>query len=163
MRADNMEAYFEIYPDARLISVVREPSNWYPSALRHNLKIKKDKYSDIGIALQQWKDSTLSAIRNKQQFGKRVCIIKFEDLIGDPGSVMHYLAEFLGIEFDPILLTPTFNKSPITANTSFKAETTGIVKSTLARYQTLSADQRSMIVDMTREVYSSALDEAVVF
>ena len=113
--------------------------------------------------LQQWKDSTLAAIRNKQQFGKRVCIIKFEDLIGDPGSVMHYLAEFLGIEFDPVLLTPTFNKSPIRANTSFKEETTGIVKSTLARHQTLSADQRSMIVDMTREVYSSALDEAVVF
>jgi hypothetical protein len=163
MSADNMDTYFKIYPDARLISVVRDPSNWYPSALRHNLKIKKDKYSDIEIALQQWKASTQSAIRNKQKFGERVCIIKFEDLIHDPGSVMHYLAEFLKIEFDPILLTPTFNKSAIRANTSFKEEKTGIVKSTLARHETLSAAEISKIVEMTQDVYRSALDEAVAF
>jgi hypothetical protein len=163
MSADNMDTYFKIYPDARLISVVRDPSNWYPSALRHNLKIKKDKYSDIEIALQQWKASTQSALWNKQKFGERVCIIKFEDLIHDPGSVMHYLAEFLEIEFDPVLLMPTFNKSAIRANTSFKEEKTGIVKSTLARHETLSAAEISMIVEMTQEVYSSALDEAVAF
>lgn len=163
MSADNMDTYFKIYPDARLISVVRDPSNWYPSALRHNLKIKKDKYSDIEIALQQWKASTQSAIRNKQKFGERVCIIKFEDLIHDPGSVMHYLAEFLEIKFDPVLLTPTFNKSAIRANTSFKEEKTGIVKSTLARHETLSAAEISKIVEMTQAVYRSALDEAVAF
>jgi hypothetical protein len=163
MSADNMDTYFKIYPDARLISVVRDPSNWYPSALRHNLKIKKDKYSDIEIALQQWKECTQSAIRNKERFGERVCIIKFEDLIGDPGAVMHCLAEFLEIEFDPVLLTPTFNKSPIRANTSFKEEKTGIVKSTLARHETLSAAEISMIVEMTQDVYRSALDEAVAF
>ena len=163
MSQANMESFFRIYPDARLISVVRDPRNWYPSALRHNLKIKRDKYSDIPVALHQWKESTLSAIWNKERFKERVCIIKFEDLIGDPVSVMRYLAELLGIEFDPILLTPTFNKFPIKANTSFTEETTGIVKSTLARHETLSASEISIIAGMTQEVYQRVLDKAVVF
>jgi hypothetical protein len=33
---------------------------------------------------------------------------------------MRYLTEFLGIDFDDILLVPTFNKFPIKANKAFK-------------------------------------------
>jgi len=163
MSQDNMETFFKIYPDARMISIVRDPNNWYPSALRHNRKIKKDKYSDIRIALRQWQESTQSAIWNKERFGDRVCIIKFEDLVGNLSLVMHYLAEFLHIEFDPILLTPTFNKSPIRANTSFEDDEVGIVKSTLARHETLSESEIAIIVEMTKEVYYKTLKEAVVF
>jgi hypothetical protein len=117
MNMDSMEAFFEIYPDGRLISVVRDPKNWFPSAARHDPL----KYGDIRRALSLWCESARAMIRNKDKFGERVCILRFEDLVSNTELVMHHLADFLGIQFDRILLTPTFNRFPIRANTSFNA------------------------------------------
>jgi hypothetical protein len=161
MMEDNMESFFSVYPDGRLISIVRDPRNWFPSACRH--KIKKKKYQDITSALMQWKKSARAMLRDKERYGDRVCIIMFEDLINTTESVMRYLADFLGIEFDRVLLVPTFNKSPIKANTSFKLEKPGIMTSTLSRYTTLGKEELDIIDTVTREPYQAVLDKAVVF
>ena len=93
---ENMEYFFDIYPDGRLISIIRNPKNWYPSALRH----VPEKYGDLSLAVSQWNENTRAAIFNKQQYGDRVSIIAFEDLLDKTEAVMRYLAEFLGIEFN---------------------------------------------------------------
>jgi hypothetical protein len=155
----NMEFFFEIYPDGRLISLVRDPKNWFPSALRH----VPEKYGDLEGALNQWNESALAALWNKERYGDRVCIIKFEDLVSKTEAVMRYLAEFLGIEFDNTLLAPTFNKFPIKAHTSFKVENHGVVDSPLSRYETLSEQEFDTIERMAHETYSRALNEAVRF
>jgi hypothetical protein len=161
MMTDSMESFFETYPDGRLISVVRDPQNWYPSAMRH--ETKKKKYDDMRQALKQWSESAQATVWNKEKYGGRVCIIRFEDLISNTESVMRHLADFLDVEFDRILLTPTFNKSPIGANTSFNVEKPGIISSTLSRYKTLTAEELQMIEDMTGSDYQMAVTQAVVF
>ena len=161
MMKDNMEAFFSVYPDGKLISIVRDPRNWFPSACRH--KIKKQKYQDITAALMQWKKSARTMLRDKERYGDRVCIIRFEDLINTTESVMRYLADILGIEFDRVLLVPTFNKSPIKANTSFKLEKPGNMTSTLSRYTTLGKEELDIIDTITKEPYQAVLDNAVVF
>jgi hypothetical protein len=93
MMDTNMASFFNIYPWGRLISVVRDPKNWFPSATRHQF----DKYGDIEKALDQWNDSARSMVRNKQKYGDRVCIITFEDLVQRTEAVMRYLADFLNI------------------------------------------------------------------
>jgi hypothetical protein len=153
MRKNNMASFFDIYPDGRLISIVRDPKNWFPSASRHQV----DKYGDIEHALDQWVDSATSMVRNKKNYGSRVCIILFEDLVRRTDSAMNYLAEFLGIEFDNILLTPTFNRTPIKPNTSFKLEKPGIMHSALERYKTLSAEELAVIENKTRAAYEDVL------
>ena len=62
----NMASFFKIYPDGRLISVVRDPKNWFPSANRHQV----DKYGNITKALNQWNESTRSMVRNKKNYGE---------------------------------------------------------------------------------------------
>jgi hypothetical protein len=158
---DNMESFFEIYPDGRLLSIVRDPKNWYPSAFRH--ETRKRKYEEIKQALRQWNDSAQAMIWNRKRYGDRVCIIRFEDLVSDTETVMRYLAGFLEIDFDNILLTPTFNKFPIKANTSFIAEKPGIMSSTLSRYKTLKEEELEIITSMTREVYEAVLKEVTTF
>ena len=155
----NMEFFFEIYPDGRLISLVRDPKNWFASALRH----VPEKYGDVEGALGQWNESALAELRNKERYGDRVCIIKFEDLVSKTEAVMRYLTEFLGIEFDEILLVPTFNKFPIKAHTSFKEKNHGIENSPLSKYRTLSDQEFDTIERMTRETYPRVLNEAVRF
>ncbi len=150
----NMASFFNIYPDGRLISVVRDPKNWFPSATRHQL----DKYGDVTKALGQWNESTSSMVRNKKTYGDRVCIITFDDLVQRTESVMRYLADFLNIKFDDILLTPTYNKIPIKPNTSFKLEKPGIMISALERYKTLSREELKVIEEMTDDAYTQVLE-----
>lgn len=163
MIEENMECFFNIYPDGRLLSIVRDPKNWFPSAFRHNAKIKRTKYLEIKTALNQWKECAQAMIRNKNKYGDKVCIIEFEDLINKLESVMRYLAGFLNIEFNPILLIPTFNEFPIAANTSFKSENPGIVEATLSRHETLTQSELEIIDQLTEDDYKSVLEEAVRF
>jgi len=159
MIEDNMESFFEVYPDGRLLSIVRDPKNWYPSAARHRSNV----YGDIRESIDLWKTSTKAAFRNKEKYGERVCIVRFEDLVSKTESVMSYMADFLGINFDNILLVPTFNKCPIRANTSFNAEQHGIVASTLSRYKMLSEEELKIIEKMTEDIYSMILKETPEF
>jgi len=159
MIKENMEFFFEVYPDGRLISLVRDPKNWFPSALRHGPK----KYGDLRGAISQWQESAQAMLRNKEKYGDRVCLIKFEDLVSKTEAVMRYLAEFLNIEFDDMLLVPTFNTLQIRANTSFNVENHGILNSTLSRYRTLTGEELDTIERMTGETYRLVLNEVARF
>lgn len=161
MCRDSMDTFFQTYPDGRLISVIRDPRNWYPSALRH--ENKKNKYDDMRKALSQWSESAQAAAWNKEKYGQRVCIVRFEDLISNTEAVMRYLAGFLDIEFDAILLTPTFNKFPIEANTSFNLEKPGIMTSALSRYKSLTSEDLQVLDEMTSYDYKKALAHAIAF
>lgn len=159
----NMERFFAAYPDGRLISVLRNPKNWFPSAFRHNAKIKKDKYGEIRQALEQWRTCAQAIARNQSRYGERVCVLRFEDLVQNTERVMRRLADFIEIEFDEILLVPTFNCSPIRANTSFDNSEAGIIQGTLARHQALTSAEHDIIEEMTGDVYQTALGCALDF
>ena len=158
-KQENMDLFFEVYPEGRVISLIRDPRNWYPSALRHGPKM----YGDIKLALIQWNEGAQAMLRNKKLYADRIRLLKFEDLVAETETVMRYLAEFLGIKFEDILIIPTFNKKPIKAHTSFKVENHGILKGTQSRYKTLSESELEIIEDMTADIYSKALKEVVRF
>jgi hypothetical protein len=158
-KQENMDFFFEVYPDGRLISLIRDPRNWFPSALRHGPKL----YGDIRQALLQWNESAQAMLRNKQLYGERIRLFKFEDLVGDTEGVMRYVAKFLDIDFEDILVVPTFNKLPIKAHTSFKVKNHGILKGTQSRYKTLTDLELGIIEEMTADLYSSVLKEVVEF
>jgi hypothetical protein len=159
MTKDNMESFFHIYPDGRLISIIRDPKNWYPSASRHKPRV----YGNIRKALELWQKSAQAMLWNKERYGDRVCILTFEDLVSKTESVMCYLAEFLEIKFDNTLLIPTFNKYPIRANTSFEAKQHGIINSTLNRYKTLTKESLEIIHNMTSEIHKELLSLTIRF
>jgi hypothetical protein len=159
MVPESIESFFAVYSDGRLISIIRDPKNWFPSAHRHN--DKKGKYEDIEKAMDQWIQNAQAMVQNKALYGSLVCIIRFEDLIGHTESVMRHLAEFLNIEFNPVLLTPTFNNAPIAANTSFTIENPGIMLAALNRYKTLSTEELNAIESLTGNDYRKVLDHAV--
>ncbi len=152
MDKDNMKSFFEIYPDGRLISIIRDPKNWYPSAANHKPLI----YGDIKKALLLWKQSAAAMLHNRERYGDRVCVLNFEDLICNTEAVMRYLAEFLNIGFDDCLLIPSFNRMPIKPNTSFKDKQHGIIESTLNRYKSLERKDLKLIEDTTADLYARA-------
>ncbi len=156
---ENMELFFETYPDGRLISLIRDPKNWLPLARIH----WPERYEDVSLALHQWNECAQAMLWNKEKYGDRVCLIKFEDLPSKTEAVMRYLADFLGIEFDDILLRPTFNKFSIKLDTSFNAEDYSIADGRLSTKRTSTGQELGAIEEMTSEKYSQVLKEVVRF
>ena len=159
MTKENMGLFFEVYPEGRLISLVTDPKNWSSAVKRH----RPEKYGDINLAVNQWNENALAALRNKERYDDRVCLIRFEDLVSKTKAVMLYLAEFLGIEFDDILLVPTFNALPLETNTSFQGEGRGIVNSHRSGQEKVTAEELNTIERMTSEVYPLVLSKVVRF
>jgi hypothetical protein len=156
---ENMELFFETYPDGRLISLVRDPKNWLPLARMH----WPERYEDVSLALDHWNESVQAMLWNKEKYGDSVCLIKFEDLVSKTEAVMRYLADFLGIEFDDILLRPTFNKFPLKINKSFNSEDHDFADSPLSTEVTSTGEELDTIERITSEKYSLVLEEVVRF
>jgi len=108
MNTESVKQYFRVYPEGKLISILRDPQKWLESNLFH----KKD-YPDAATAINHWRKGALSMLRNKKTFGDRVCIIRFEDLTAKTEAVMCYLSKILNIGYGGILLTPTFNQTRV--------------------------------------------------
>ena len=141
MDGGNLERFFEIYPDGRHIAVLRDPRDWYVSA-----RALMSEYGDVGRAVAIWSESARAMLRGLERYGPaRVRVMRFEDLIGRTEPVMRSVAEFAGIDFDPVLLEPTFNGEPIRANSSFAVAEAGILSAPLERRTALSEDEREAI------------------
>ena len=156
---ENMESFFEIYSDGRIISLVGDPHNWYNSALQ----AEPEKYADVNWSMMRWKDSLHSALWAKEHFAEHTCLIKVEDLLNKPEPVMRYLSDFLGINYDVIILKPTFNSFPIAGQNSFtKAEGGGNTGNSYANL-TLDKNKLKIIEDLTCDDYQAMLHEVVNF
>jgi hypothetical protein len=159
MQNEAMNNFFEIYPDGRLISIIRDPEHWFVSASRLEPQI----YGNAESALCNWKKSVRAAIGIRKKFGDRVCLIKFEDLVTQTESVMRFLSEFLGIPYESILLEPTFNRIPIQPANSQKIDNTNAKLQHFTESKMLDKDQRVLIEKMTTPDYQTALREVVAF
>ena len=158
MRHESMESYFEIYPDGRLISLVRKPETWFACARAHEPEI----YGNAKEAINRWKKSVRVGVDTKKKFGDRVCLIKFEDLIGQTESVMHYLSELLKIPYKDILLTPTFDGIPIQPANGQNPENSDAKRQRFFKSRMLDKNQQVLIEEMTVATYQSALQHVVI-
>jgi hypothetical protein len=156
---ENIESFFEVYPDGRLISVVRGSKSWLASAKKR----WSVDYTDVGKALSEWNKSAQAMLWSKKKYGDFVCLIQYGDIIRKTEAVMRFLAEFLTIEFDDILLVPTFNKFPIKEETAFKTNSHGVVSSLIAEERTLTGQELNAIEKVTSETYALVLKEVVRF
>jgi hypothetical protein len=158
MDREKVKQFFETYPEGKLVSTIRDPENWIraTSALRHK------NYPVAQSAVNHWRESTKAMVRNKEVFGNRVCIVRHADLTGNTEAVMRYLSKFLNIEFDGILLSPTFNRDRVRAlNDAEMAEGSNsnpLLQSDAAQVEDIDANWNQTMAE-----YEAALSKAVQF
>lgn len=149
---DGRHRFFDTYPDGRLIASHRDPRAWYASASH-----QKARYSDLGEALAFWSRGGTETLRAKAEYGDAVFVLTYEDLVQEPERVTRAIAHWLGIEWDPILLQPTFNGLSTVPNSSYELVDWGI--------STESLDQWRRVLDRetvaTIESQTSDLDARV--
>lgn len=147
-------AFFKDYPDGYLISVIRDPESWYASAQKHSV----EEYGNIGSAMRLWSESVQVLLDNASQFGNRVLLIDFKDVVRDTQDTMRRVCARIGVKFEPSLLETTFNGWQTPANSSFERGTMGVImQSTLDRRKHLSEEQRAEIRETSQPVYEKAL------
>ncbi len=150
----NVAAFFDTYPDGRIVQVLRDPATWYPSAKKHRKSAWSRKNVDGFLDL--WCLSTEAMLRNKSNYPDKVIIVRFEDLVGETARTMRAIARNLDISFDPVLLEPTFNGRPVRANSSFAVGTSGVLNETLQRQKTLTAEEQTLVEQRCRAIYDQA-------
>jgi hypothetical protein len=159
MQNEAINNFFEIYPDGRLISIIRDPVHWFASASKREPQI----YGDIESALGHWKKSVRGIMETREKYGDRICIIQFDSLIDRTESVMRHLANFLGITYEDVLLKPTFNGIPIQPSENIKTGRPLGKRHDFTESKTLDKDQRALIEKMTAADYQTALQHVAVF
>jgi hypothetical protein len=150
---DRLDKHFQLYPDGRLISIIRDPLSWYTSA--HG----RDPEAETEKLLEHWKRSAQEMLEAKRRYEARVCIVRFDELVRDTPATMRTLADFLEIEFVEELTSPTFNGYPVGANSSYEVRSTGVVTDPVERYKELLSDeQQKLIRGECEELHTQVLE-----
>ena len=172
---ENLEKFFHDYPDGRHVTCVREPKAKLASKLVYvtgraaaSTDTEGDdpedddaETDDLPNRIRSWRAATEMQIQAKERYGDNVFLLTFENLITDTERTMRALAEWLGIEFDPILTFPTFNRFPIKANSSYKVTGHGVRRETLENWKNVFTDEQAQEIDAgTRDLQERVLEFA---
>jgi hypothetical protein len=156
--AENLDGFFEAYPDGHLISIVRDPRGWFASARNHG----PEGWRDVHTAMASWVGSTTAIREAHARHASKVVILVFEDLVSDTEGTMRTLCDRLGLSWSPTLLVPTFNGLPIKADSSYRVARPGIVSEAATRYkQVLADDERRPIEVNALPLYQEVVGLAV--
>lgn len=146
-----LDVHARVYPEGRVLSVVRDPWSWFSSARR-----KEPKWAEVGPALDDWCAEIRALLDARAVDPARFFLLRFSDLLGRTRETMGTLAGWLGIDFTPSLCVPTFNGVPSHARSSFRDVGTEISSAPLHRGQDLSAEEVALIDERARDLYEEA-------
>jgi hypothetical protein len=156
-RGDKIKQFWTLYPEGKVISVVRDPLSWFASARRWS---KTGEWSEREKAVAAWRRAVKGILRLRTKHPEQALVVSFEDLLARTEPLMGRLAERLGIDFAPELLTPTFNRMPVRPNSSFSTEATEVVAAPLGRRAELSEAEARYVRERTWDLYEAALELA---
>jgi hypothetical protein len=92
---------FAEFPDARIIHMVRDPRDRYASVrARHGKQLSR-----VGPATGRWLASTRAARCNQARYPDRYLLVRYEDLVGEPGAAMRRICGAAGLDWSPSLLS----------------------------------------------------------
>jgi hypothetical protein len=157
---ENMDRFWEAYPDGYLISSIRSPLSWHPSFVR--LKSDSAELTNVKATAARWNSSVEAMFRERERKPDRVMALRFEDLVTDTEAAMRVICGRIGLDFHPALVTPTFNGEPIASNSLFAATEPGVMNQTPAQRESLLSDEeRSHLTEHCMPLYERAMRELV--
>ena len=146
-----MDDIFEVFPNAKVIHMMRDPRDRYASAKTRWTNMK----GRVGAGTAMWLESVKLARRGRQKYPNQYMVVRYEDLVARPEEMLRKICEFLGEEFAPEMLTmmgaPTHRNKG--SNSSYgKREVGKISTDSIARYrQVLSPQEIKYMQDFCKD------------
>ncbi len=88
------------YPDAHIVYIIRDPRDIHLSLT----KVSWNTGNAFNHAVQ-WREYQAICQRYRARYGPSLIVIRYEDLVSDPGPVLAGLTEQLGLQFEEDMLT----------------------------------------------------------
>lgn len=118
------DALDELFPDAKLIQIVRDPRAVFASL--KNRAIKEFGYYNAAHKLtRRWNGSAREITRLRRD-PSRFLIVRYEDLVKDPRTELETVCRFGGFEFSEKMFEPTCAGNGWLGNSAFYNEFNGI-------------------------------------
>jgi hypothetical protein len=112
--AINYRNFRQNYPDGYMLYVVRPVLDWLASFI--NLKVSSHFNGNVTDALNEFESYVDAALSLHQE--KKLILVSYKRLVENTEDVMKTLAARLGLEWEDILIRPTFNRQPFLPNSS---------------------------------------------
>jgi len=153
----NVTNFIKVYPDGKMISVIRDPVSWYASARRH--KTASGWFNSVHEAALLWNKSVQAILDNKKKYNDSLLLIRFDNLIHSTENIMRIVSDFMQIKFNESMLNPTFNGQLIKANSSFNVAATGIIKNVTNRSEDISTEIEEEINNLSDGIWKDAISK----
>ena len=133
-------ALFELFPEAKLLQVVRDPRAVFASRKKRLLNMS-GCYTKAHRLLRGWNQSSRQVPRLMERRDQYL-VLRYEDLIQAPRESLEGVCRFIGIEFLPELLAPTRGGRQWQGNSSFHNSFSGISAQSVDHWKSeLSANE----------------------
>jgi hypothetical protein len=157
MSPDSLARFRSDYPDGKLISIVRDPRSWYVSSTRHWWRPV-----DLELAVGAWIQSA-RAIGEILRSGEPWAMgLIFDELVLEPDSVLRRVADFIGIDFAPCLLEPSYLGRPVLPNSSFEVREYGINTAMARRKDEIPPEAEAHIAEEALTLYEELVELVVL-
>ncbi|MEQ8386759.1 MAG: hypothetical protein RH949_30835 [Coleofasciculus sp. A1-SPW-01] len=125
----------------------------------HNqFRIAIEKRGSLENVIDLWKESAKASLNAKNKYGDKIIIVLFEDIVQKTELVMNFISEIVGIKFNEILTSPTFNSIPIASNSEYNSSNV-VDEEVVSRYKKiLDNNTIDEIISMTHSVYNECLE-----
>jgi hypothetical protein len=101
------EKIFADFPDGHIIHVVRNPYSGYADTKKRPFPISLERYT------WTWAHCQHLALAYAEKYPKNFHIVRFEDIVADIRGSMQKLCRDLGLGYDTVCETPSFNGMPL--------------------------------------------------
>ncbi len=149
---ENFRNFKAVYPEGKMVFMVRRPDDWLASALKleKSTPFSKDPFE----VMAYYKTLVRQAV--EMASNGELIVFQFEDLLQKPETVMRWVAQKIGLAWNELLLSPTFNGAAFFQNSSFEVDRKAeIDPSIIGKGKSLDDGARSAIDDEILTLYQS--------
>jgi Sulfotransferase family len=96
---------FKLFPDAKLLQIVRDPRAVFASRKRHLIG-RYGRHTKAHRLVREWNESS-GQISKLQKRTESYLLIRYEDLVHNTAKTLERVCRFIGIELLAVMLEPT--------------------------------------------------------
>jgi hypothetical protein len=153
----------EWFPDARLIQIVRDPRDNFAALAagveKHYERLGEDRNHTLASLLHRATLGLRMGRHHQRMLGpNRYHLLRFEDLVRDPDGELHRVAEFLEIDYDPVMMSPTLLGVSTRGNIFEGVAMQGIDSRNVGRWRDRISAEEAQVIEFIMAEEMAAFD-----